>query len=93
MGKLIRWNGDTSDVQPLNGTDYQLDELKKFVDGYIEIVNLSDGCIMVVNENGAFTKKPNKLATIAALMYHAIRPNEIIRAERFSVIKCKSWKK
>ena len=87
MGKLIRWNGDTSDVQPLNGTDYQLDELKKFVDGYIEIVNLSDGCIMVVNENGAFTKKPNKLATITALIYHAIRPNEIIFGD---ALVCKS---
>ena len=87
MGKLIRWNGDTSDVQPLNGTDYQLDELKKFVDGYIEIVNLSDGCIMVVNENGAFTKKPNKLATITALIYHAIRPNGIIFGD---ALVCKS---
>jgi hypothetical protein len=69
MGKLIRWNGDTSDVQPLNGTDYQLDELKKFVDGYIEIVNLNERFIMVVNEEGMRDKPVNKLATLLAISY------------------------
>ena len=87
MSKLIKVDGTVQDVLPQNGTDYKLDELKKFVDGYIEIVNLSDGCIMVVNENGAFTKKPNTLATITALIYHAIRPNEIIFGD---ALVCKS---
>jgi hypothetical protein len=70
MGKLIRWNGDTSDVQPLNGTDYQLDELQKFVGGYIEILYLSDKLIMIVNDEGAYDKKPNKVATDIYRMIH-----------------------
>ena len=87
MSKLIKVDGTVQDVLPQNGTDYKFDELQKFVDGYIEIVNLSDGCIMVINEEGAFTKEPNRLATIAALMYHAIRPNGIIFGD---ALVCKS---
>ena len=61
MSKLIKVDGTVQDVLPQNGTDYKLDELKKFVDGYIEIVNLSDGYIMVVNEGlGNFKLKKQK---------------------------------
>ena len=87
MGKLIKVDGTVSDILPQNGTDYKLAELQKFVDGYIEIVRLNDSEIMVVNEEGAFTKEPNRLATIAALMYHAIRPNGIIFGD---ALVCKS---
>jgi hypothetical protein len=83
MGKLIRWNGDTSDVQPLNGTDYQLDELQKFVGGYIEILYLSDKLIMIVNDEGAYDKKPNKVATD---IYRMIHPGFIIFGD---VLLCK----
>jgi hypothetical protein len=83
MGKLIRWNGDTSDVQPLNGTDYQLDELQKFVGGYIEILYLSDKLIMIVNDEGAYDKKPNKVATD---IYRMIHPGFIIFGD---VLICK----
>lgn len=87
MGKFIETNGNVSDTKPKNGTDYQLSELQKFVGGYIEIVRLNDSEIMVVNDEGAFTKEPNRLATIAALMYHAIRPNGIIFGD---ALVCKS---
>ena len=87
MGKLIKENGEILDVEPLNKKDYKLAELQKFVGGYIEIVRLNDSEIMVVNEEGAFTKEPNRLATIAALMYHAIRPNGIIFGD---ALVCKS---
>ena len=87
MSKLIKADGTVQDVLPQNGTDYKLDELKKFVGGYIEIVRLNDSEIMVVNEEGAFTKEPNKLATIAALMYHVINPNNIIFGD---ALVCKS---
>ena len=87
MSKLIKVDGTVQDVLPQNGTDYKLDELKKFVDGYIEIVNLSDGYIMVFNKNGAFTKKqPNMPATITALIYHAIRTDRTIFGD---VLICK----
>ena len=43
---------DVQDIEPENGTDYTLEELQGYVEGYIEIVPLTDGDIMVVNEEG-----------------------------------------
>ena len=37
--------------RPQNGLDFQLDELQKFVDGYIDIINLHNGDILVINDN------------------------------------------
>lgn len=53
------------EVQPKNGTDFQLDELQGFVEGNIEIVYLGGDEIMVVNEEGKLLGLPvNLLATI-----------------------------
>lgn len=56
---------DEVEVQPKNGTDFSLEELQGFVGGYIEIVRLNEGKIMVVNEEGKLLDLPvNLLATI-----------------------------
>jgi len=50
--------------EPKNGADFSLEELQGFVDGYIEIITLSDDLIMVVNEEGKPLGLPfNKAAT------------------------------
>lgn len=65
------------DVQPANGSDFELGELQGYVDGYIEIVDLYDGRIMVVNENGLCDGLPvNPLAT--AIFQQATGGNDII---------------
>lgn len=43
MATLIKTDGSKLEIQPQNGLDFQLDELQKFVDGYIEIINLHIG--------------------------------------------------
>lgn len=63
MAKYIKTNGEIREVKPKNVKDFKLDELKEFVEGYIEIVIMSDQTIMVVNEEGAFTKEVNPVAT------------------------------
>ncbi len=52
MAKWIKTSGEIVDVQPKNGTDFSLNELQGFVGGYIEVVGLDDGKLMVVNEEG-----------------------------------------
>ena len=53
-----------TDIEPQNGTDYQLGELQGYVDGLIEIVPLTDGEIMVLNDEGLINDLPiNPLAT------------------------------
>lgn len=45
-------NGDFQETQPNNGTTFELEEMQKIVGGYIEIIRLNDGRIIVVNEDG-----------------------------------------
>ena len=51
---LITPDSIITPVTPRNGTDFQLEELKEFVGGYIEVIHPPDmsGIIMVVNEEG-----------------------------------------
>jgi len=73
MAKLYRYTSSTDplaicteiEVQPKNGTDFQLDELQDFVEGYIEIIQLANDEIMVINEEGKLLGLPlNLMATI-----------------------------
>ena len=65
LSTVITTNGLHKDVEPSNGTDFSLEELKEFVGGYIEIVRLSKSQIMVVNEEGKLMGlSPNPYATL-----------------------------
>ena len=72
-------------VAPANGCDFSLEELQKIVDGYIEVVWLNNGKIMVVNEEGAFSKQPNIIATTYAQMNGGIADNDTIFGD---VLRC-----
>ena len=52
MAMVIPMVGESYEIQPRNGKYFELDELQKVVGGYIEIVNLGKGKLMVVNEEG-----------------------------------------
>ena len=55
---------ETIEVKPKSGKTFSLSELHGFVEGYIEIVELKDGKIMVVNEEGKLKDLPfNPAAT------------------------------
>lgn len=52
-------------VEPENGTDFSLGELQRIVGGYIQIVHLNDGRLLIVNEEGKLRNlKPNWRATM-----------------------------
>lgn len=63
MATLIKTDGSKLEIQPQNGLDFQLDELQKFVDGYIDIINLHNGDILVINDNGKDFYPVNHRAT------------------------------
>ena len=65
-------DGSKLEIQPQNGLDFQLDELQKFVDGYIEIINLHNGDILVINDNGKDVLDSNETATEIAHKHNAI---------------------
>lgn len=57
MAEIIKTNGERITIQPKNGKDFKLEELKKIVDGYIEVLYLGDK-LMVLNEDGKLLNLP-----------------------------------
>lgn len=78
MATLIKADGTRTEIQPKNGTDFKLEELQEYVDGYIEIVNLRNGEILVINEDGKDRYDTNKDATELAHQHHALFPGDYI---------------
>lgn len=72
MATLIKADGTKQEVQPNNGLDFELEELQQFVDGYIQIVNLRNGKILVINEEGKDVYPVNEKATEIALKRNSI---------------------
>ena len=56
-------NGDFQETQPNNGSTFELEELQEVVGGYIEIVRLRDGRMIIVDEEG---KSKDKAVNIPA---------------------------
>lgn len=64
MARLYKTNGEVIEVSPKNNRDFTLKELQNFVEGDIEIINLTTKKILIVNEEGKINKLPfNELAT------------------------------
>lgn len=64
MAQIIKTTGEIIDTEPSNGTDFSLTELQAIVGGFIELVHLPDGRLMVVNEDGKLNGLPfNKKAS------------------------------
>ena len=52
MAKIVYPDKDSEDYTPKNGTTFELEEMQEIVGGYIEIIRLNDGRIIIVNEEG-----------------------------------------
>ena len=73
---ILRADGTCQEIQPANGTDFQLSELQAIVGAgappgchWIEIVHTKDGRIMVINEEGKLYGLPrNAQATALAAL-------------------------
>ena len=61
--KIIYTDKEAEDYTPKNGKMFELDELQGIVGGWIEIIRLKDGRIIVINEEG---KSKDKAVNIPA---------------------------
>ena len=65
MAKLYRVTGTVETVEPVNKTDFTLEELQKIVGGYIEVVPVFGNKLIVVDEDGRMKNyKHNKTASL-----------------------------
>jgi len=57
MAQVIKSSGEVIETQPNNGTDFSIEELQAIVGGYIEVVSLRDGRLIVCDEQGKLKGK------------------------------------
>jgi hypothetical protein len=83
MGNLLKTDGTiVKGIQPLNGTNYHLQQLYSLLKCQtIEVVHLKPGVIMVIDEEGKDVKDPNFGATLVALQHQAIFPCDYIAGD------------
>lgn len=62
MAQLIKSNGETIEITPKNGKDFKWEELYKMIGGYIEIIRVGNGNILVVDEEGKVKCCPINIA-------------------------------
>lgn len=72
MAQIIKSNGQVIETTPKNGTDFSLEELQTIVGGWIEIVNLRDGRLLCLDEEGKL--KGKELNPVATDIYHQALP-------------------
>ena len=90
MAQIIKTDCNVIYVQPKNGTDFQLDELREIVGGYIEIIRLynDEDEIMVINEEGKLIGcELNSKATQLAKKHKAIHESDYVCGD---VLVCKN---
>lgn len=64
MGLLIKPTGIQQRITPANGKAFSLRELQLHIGGYIERIELNNGCAMYVDEEGVLKNLPyNHAAT------------------------------
>lgn len=81
MATIYKTDGKAIEIEPKNGNDFQLEELKSVVGGFIEIVHLRDGRLMVVNEEGRLIGlRYNRMATL--LYGHDIIVGDVLVCEK-----------
>ena len=79
MAVLLNTSGGRDNVTPINGNFFSLRELQKYVGGYIERIDLNNGCAMYVDEEGLFKNLPcNRNATMALEKAGIIHGNYIV---------------
>lgn len=84
MAKLVTPDNEEIIVKPKNGKTFALEELQKFVGGFIELVPYRlGGKLMFVNEDGiALNLKMNKIATNLCYEGNRIVGNAIVCDEK-----------
>lgn len=77
MARIIKTDGTERNVEPKNGSDFSLGELKEIVGGFIEIVTLKNRQLMVVNEEGMLIGMPYNIKA-SELYGHPIVGNVLV---------------
>lgn len=84
MAQIIKTTGEIIETEPSNGTDFSLTELQAVVGGFIEVVHLSDGRLMVVNDEGKLNGLP--INPKASELYPDIIVGDVLVCEHYEIV-------
>lgn len=84
MAQIIKTTGEIIETEPSNGTDFSLTELQAVVGGFIEVVHLPDGRLMVVNEEGKLNGLP--INPKASELYPDIIVGDVLVCEHYEIV-------
>ncbi len=74
MAKLIMPDGSETTVTPAKGKSFKLAELQHHVGGYIELIRLSNGQQMLVDEDGTSKGLSANAKATALCRMHIVGP-------------------
>jgi hypothetical protein len=57
MAILMKASGEQAEITPWNSVSFTLQEIQEYVGGYFELQRLSDGLLMLMDEDGKRKKK------------------------------------
>lgn len=77
MAYIIKTTGEAIETQPKNGTDFSLEELQTIVGGYIEVISLHDGRLIVCDEQGK-CKGKDRNHTATDIFHSVFRNNDFM---------------
>lgn len=84
MAQIIKTTGKIIETEPSNGTDFSLTELQAVVGGFIEVVHLPDGRLMVVNDEGKLNGLP--VNPKASELYPDIIVGDVLVCEHYEIV-------
>ena len=80
---IYKTNGEIIPILPKNKKAFTLSELQEIVGGYIELVHLNDGRVMVVNEEGKINGLDYNLQGTLAYRKDIIVGNVLVSPHKF----------
>lgn len=86
MNKLIFHDGTILSITPNKGNKFTLEELQKYVGGYIQIIYLQHNYIMIINEEGKLKSLPKNEEATKLANFHSDFDDYIVG----NVVICKS---
>lgn len=79
MGIFINTTGEHYRITPANGKHFSLRELQGFIGGYIERIEMNNGCAMYVDEDGRLKRLQRNEEATKALLKSGILVSDYIR--------------
>ena len=66
MAHLLSTDGMVTEINPVNGSDFRIDELRKALDvRVVQIVHIKNGMVLAIDDEGKYNgSKPNAFASL-----------------------------